>query len=180
MQRVGFRAPGPGGTNRGVPRRAPRGVAGDARGAQPARMAQLQLVPPRRRHPLRLLRDAGVAGAGPGRDGLGGGQHPLAGSDGRVLRQRRVLPTPSWRNSPRCSTSTEFDHPSGSCCPAHSGSCCTAQRFPSGSVKKTKRPHGKSEISLTSTPFPASWSRAAARRRPRPVAARGPTRVELR
>jgi hypothetical protein len=38
-------------------------------------MAQVQLVSPRRRHPLRLLRDTGFVGASSRRDGLGRGQH---------------------------------------------------------------------------------------------------------
>src|SRR3954447_2822311 len=36
--------------------------------------------------------------------------------------------------------------------------CCTDQPFPSGSLKKTKRPQGKSCTSLTSTPRAASSS----------------------
>lgn len=35
---------------------------------------------------------------------------------------------------------------------ARSGSCCTAQPFPSGSWKNTNDPHGKSCTSLTSMP----------------------------
>ena len=41
------------------------------------------------------------------------------------------------------------------------GICWTAQPFPSGSVKKTNRPHGKSWTSLTSTPRPERSSCAA-------------------
>ena len=39
--------------------------------------------------------------------------------------------------------------------------CWTAQRLPSGSAKKTNRPHGKSWTSETSTPRSASAARAA-------------------
>ena len=41
------------------------------------------------------------------------------------------------------------------------GSCCSDQALPSGSEKYTNRPHGKSCTSETSTPRPASSSRAA-------------------
>jgi hypothetical protein len=39
--------------------------------------------------------------------------------------------------------------------------CCTLQRLPSGSLKKTNRPPGASRTSLTSTPRSASSRRAA-------------------
>src|SRR4051812_7935708 len=51
----------------------------------------------------------------------------------------------------------------GAVTPSYSGLpgywiCCTDQPFPSGSLKKTKRPQGKSCTSLTSTPLAASSS----------------------
>ena len=59
---------------------------------------------------------------------------------------------------PRCSMRTLVN---GFFVYALGGSCCTAQRLPSGSAKNTNRPQGKSSTSLASTPRSTSWARAA-------------------
>ena len=52
--------------------------------------------------------------------------------------------------------------PGRTCCGAHSGSCCSDQVLPSGSLKVTNEPHGWTSISLAATPWLTSCSRAAA------------------
>jgi rhamnose ABC transporter rhamnose-binding protein len=73
---------------RGVPRAAPGGLAGDAGRAERDRLAQLLPVPPGRRAAGGLPRDRRLRG-GPGGNGGAGGQRPLAGGDGPLLRAAR-------------------------------------------------------------------------------------------
>jgi energy-coupling factor transporter ATP-binding protein EcfA2 len=73
---------------RGVPRAAPGGLAGDAGRAERGRLAQLLPVPPGRRAAGGLPRDRRLRG-GPGGNGGAGGQRPLAGGDGPLLRAAR-------------------------------------------------------------------------------------------
>ena len=83
-------------------------------------------------------------------------------ADPAQLRPRRRPARPSAaggrltvRSSPRAppgaAPSREARHPGERLNPACTISC-TAQRFPSGSAKKTNRPHGKSWTSVVSTP----------------------------